>query len=392
MRGVLVIAEVALSVVLLAGASLAARSFADLLSIDPGFRPEHTLMMNVALPPKQYKTIEQRNLFAQTLLQRVRNLPGVEAATIGIDGRPSSYAIEGLQSAPAQRLSVSLVGADYARTLGVPLKRGRTLTENEIAHGAHVALINETAARLWPAGTDPIGRHLSLDVLANAGKALLPASPDTGLTVVGILGDFKNNGLRNKPDPAVFVPYTLIAPPSRLLALRTRGEPMALLNAIRGVANELDKQVPIERPLTFDQILGQETAQPRFTMVLLACFAALGLALAAAGIYSVISCDVTQKIHEIGVRMALGATHTDVLTMVLNKSGRMVVIGLAAGLAGSIALERIMRFEIFGSVRLDWSSVTMVIASLATVAFLASWLPARRAANMRPVDALRYEA
>jgi ABC-type antimicrobial peptide transport system permease subunit len=167
---------------------------------------------------------------------------------------------------------------------------------------------------------------------------------------------------------------------------------MALLNAIRGVAKELDKQVPIERPLTLDQILGQETAQPRFTMVLLACFAALGLALAAAGIYSVISCDVTQKVHEIGVRMALGANRTDVLMMVLKKSGRMVAIGLAAGLGGSIALERIMRFELFGSVRLDWSSVTMLIAALATVAFLASWWPARRAAKMQPVDALRYEA
>ncbi len=392
MRGVLVIAEVALSVILLAGASLAARSFADLLNIDPGFRPEHTLMMSVALPPKQYSTIEKRNLFAQTLLQRVANLPGVEAATIGIDGRPSSYSLEGSPSTPAQRLSVSLIGADYARTLGIPLKRGRTLTENEIAHGAHVALINETSARLWPAGADPIGRHLSLDILANAGKALLPASPSTGLTVVGILGDFKNNGLRNKTDPGVFVPYTLIAPPSRILALRTRGEPMALLNAIRATAKELDKQVPIERPLTLDQILGQETAQPRFTMVLLACFAALGLALAAAGIYSVISCDVTQKVHEIGVRMALGATRTDVLTMVLNKSGRMVAIGLAAGLAGSLALERIMRFELFGSVRLDWRSVTLVIGALAAVAFLASWWPARRAARMHPVDALRYEA
>jgi predicted permease len=395
-RGALVIAEVALSVILLAGASLAARSFADLLSIDPGFRPEHTLMLSVALPPKQYKTIGQRNLFAQTFLQRVANLPGVEAATIGIDGRPSPYAIEGLPGAPSQRLSssisVSLIGADYARTLGIPLKRGRILTENEIAHGAHLALINETSARLWPAGTDPIGRHVSLDILANAGKALLPDSPSTGLTVIGILGDFKNNGLRNKPDPAIFVPYTLIAPASRLLALRTRGEPMALLNSIRGVAKELDKQVPIERPLTLDQILGQETAQPRFTMVLLACFAALGLALAAAGIYSVISCDVTQKVHEIGVRMALGATRNDVLAMVLSKSGRMVAIGLGAGLVGSIALERIMRFELFGSVRLDWSSVTMVIAALATVAFLASWWPARRAAKMHPVDALRYEA
>jgi putative ABC transport system permease protein len=391
-RGALVMAEVALSVVLLAGASLSVRSFAELLRIDPGFQPERTLMVSVPLPPKQYKSIEQRNAFAETLLQRVESLPGVEAATIGVEGRPSRYTLEGSASITTEHLSVSLIGANYARALGIPLKRGRTFTQNEIVRGSHIALVNEAAARLWPAGTDAIGRHLSLDVLANAGKALLPASPTTGLTVVGILGDIKNNGLRNKTDPAIYVPYTLIAPPSRLLAMRTRGEPKAMLNAIREVTREIDKRIPIERPVTLQEILGQETAQPRFTMALLACFAALGLALAAAGIYSVISCDVTQKIHEIGVRVALGATRGNVLVMILTQSARMVGIGLAIGLAGSLALERILRSRFFGSATLDGISATVVIAALAVVAMAASWAPARRAAKMHPVDALRYEA
>jgi putative ABC transport system permease protein len=397
MRGVLVMAEVAMTVILLAGTSLAVRSFAELLRIDPGFQPERTLMVNVPLPPKQYKTIDQRNAFARSLLQRVASLPGVESASIGNGGtlfdRPqSAYSIDGSASVPTKSLRVALISADFARTLGIPLKRGRGLSEEEVARGAAVALINETAARLWPAGVDAIGRNVSLDVLGNAGGALLPASPDTHVTVVGILGDTRNAGLRGKTDPAVFVAYTLIAPSSRTLAVRTRGEPMAMLNAIRSATREMDKQLPIERPITLQEMLGQETAQPRFTMSLLACFAAMGLALAAAGIYSVISCDVTQKVHEIGVRVALGATRGDVIGMVLAKSFRTVAGGLGIGLAGSIGLERISRFELFGAVKLDWISIASVIAALTVVALIASWAPARRAAAMHPVEALRYEA
>ena len=392
LRGALVAAEVALSVVLLAGATLAVRSFTELLRIDPGFQPDHTLMVNVPLPPKQYKTLEQRNIFARTLLQRVGNLPGVEATSIGMDGPVSAYSIEGSSAAPVQPLTVSLIGADYARTLGIPLKRGRTLTEDEIAQGAHMALINQTAVRLWPAGVDPVGRHISVELLASGGRVLRPASPTRDVTIVGVLGDTKNAGLRDKTKATVFVAYTLIAPPSRTLVLRARGEPLAMLNAVRAASREIDKQVPIEHPFTLEEMLGQQTAQPRFTMALLAGFAGLGLALAAAGIYSVISCDVTQKIHEIGVRMALGATRGRIVRTVLAKSSRMIAAGFAAGLAASIALERVSRFELFGAVKLDWISIFAVIAALALVALTASWAPARRAARMHPVDALRYDA
>ena len=396
MRGALVMAEVALSVILLAGASLAVRSFADLLRVNPGFQPERTLAVNLPLSPKQYKTIEQRTAFGEDLLRRVAALPGVESAAIGtggLFGGPSSaYTLEGSPMEPQKRIQVGLISADYAHVLGIPLKQGRTPAENEITRGAHVALINETAARLWPVGVDPLGRVVSLDLLANAGRALVPANPQTAVTVIGILGDTKNAGLKDRTLPAIFVPFTLVAPPNRVLAVRTAGEPMALLSGIRAAAGQIDKQVPIDRPITLDELLGQQTAQPRFTMALLGCFAALGLALAAAGIYSVISCDVTRKIHEIGVRVALGATRGNIVAMVLERSARMVGIGLAVGLAGSLAAERIMSSEIFGSATLDWISVGAVVLALSGVALLASWSPARRAARMHPVEALRYEA
>jgi putative ABC transport system permease protein len=397
MRGALVMAEVALSVILLAGASLAVRSFADLLRVKPGFQPERTMLVNVPLPPKHYKTIEQRNAFGEDLLHRVAALPGVQSAAIGnagltFGGPTSAYSLEGSPMDPRKRLKVVLMSADYARTLGIPLKVGRTPDEAEIARGAHLALINETAAKLWPAGTDPLGRVVSLDVLAGAGKALLPAKPQTAVTVIGILGDTRNAGLRERTEPAIFVPFTLVAPATRTLAVRTAGEPTALLSGIRAAAGQIDRQVPIDRPLTLDELLGQQTAQPRFTMALLGCFAGLGLALAAAGIYSVISCDVTRKIHEIGVRVALGATRENIAAMVLGRSAKMVGIGLAAGLAGSLAAERIMRSEVFGSATLDWISIGAVVLVLSGVALLASWWPARRAARMHPVEALRYEA
>jgi predicted permease len=274
MRGALVTAEVALSVILLAGASLAARSFAELLSIKPGFQPERTLLVNVPLPPKQYKTIEQRNAFGEELLHRVAALPGVQSAALvtgglTFGGPSSAYAIEGSPMDPQKRIQVGLISADYLRTLGIPLRLGRMPDENEVARGAHVALINETAAKLWPAGMDPLGRVVSLDGLASAGKALLPASPQKAVTVIGIVGDTKNAGLKERTDPAIFVPYTLVAPASRGLAVRTAGEPTALLNAIRTAAGQIDKQVPVDRPITLDELLGQQTAQPRFTMALL---------------------------------------------------------------------------------------------------------------------------
>ncbi|HTB12271.1 MAG TPA: ABC transporter permease [Bryobacteraceae bacterium] len=397
-RRTLVVVEVALAVILLAASSLTIRNFEALLNINPGFHPERTLMVDVQLSPKQYSTIEQRNIFAQTLLERVKNLPGVLSATIGNGGMPwggprSSFSIEGLPSTEAQRLTVGLISADYAQTFGVSLRRGRQLTDQDVMRGDHFALINETAAKLWPVGQDPIGKHVTLDLLTKPGgrQVLVPSAGAADVTVVGILADTRNAGLRDATTPGIYVPYTLLAPPGRVLAVRTAGEPMTMLNTLRTVVQQMDREVPLARPITVQEVLGFETVQPRFNMALFGAFAALGLALAAAGIYSVISYDVTQRIHEIGVRLALGASRADVLGMVLRMAGSVVAIGLAIGIAGSIALVRLVRFEVFQGTAFDPLSVLMVVAVLSSVALIASSLPAYRAARLDPVTALRHD-
>ena len=212
-RSGLVVAEVALSVILLAGASLAIRSFASLMSIYPGFQPQRVLRVQVPLPAKLYPSLQQRNNFAASLLERVQRLPGVESAAIGnggmpFGGPPSSYSIEGQSKAEDREIIVSLVSSDYLRTLGTPLKRGRTLTPVEVLHGDHFALINETAAKLWPPGVDPIGKRMNVDLLKKVlgSDALTPAGITPEVTVVGIIADTRNAGLRDATIPGAYLP------------------------------------------------------------------------------------------------------------------------------------------------------------------------------------------
>jgi putative ABC transport system permease protein len=394
----LVVAEVALSVILLAGAVLAIRGFTGLMKINPGFQPQKTLMLDVPLDPKRYQTFEQRNTFDRELLENVVNLPGVESAAIGNGGLPfggprSTYSLEGQPAAEHKRIVVGLISSNYLRTLGIPLKRGRQMTLQEVTDADHLAMINQAAAKLW-AGEDPLGKRINVDLLTNPGasQVLVPSASNQELTVVGIMSDTKNQGLRDVTLPAVYVPYTLLAPTSRRLAIRTTGEPLNILNAIRQRVSEMDKQLPLGHPITLQQILGFETVEPRFNMALFSCFAGLGLALAAAGIYSVISYDVAQRTHEIGVRLALGASRRDVLTLVLRMVARVAALGLVVGLCGSVILERVVRFQIFAATSFDAASAIGVVAVLFLISLLAGWLPAVRAGRVEPLIALRHEA
>ncbi|HEY2017252.1 MAG TPA: ABC transporter permease [Bryobacteraceae bacterium] len=396
-RNLVVVAEVALSVVLLVGASLTVRGFVNLQHTDMGFQPDRVLMVSLQLPAKRYATYAQRVAFTQNILERVRNIPGAQSAAIGNGGLPfggpqSPFSIEGQPSPESQRILIDLISADYARTMGIPLLAGRALTEQEVAHADHVALINEAAAKLWPAGESAIGRRLRLDVLEKPGAPLLPpggGSPD--VTVVGILANTRNAGLRTPPSPAVFVPYTVVAPVGRTLAVRTEGSPMLLLNAVRQQVREMDKDQPLGRPITMEEVLGFETVQPRFNMALFGFFGMLGLALAAVGIFSVLSYSVVRRTHEIGVRMALGAERSNVLSLMLGMGGRLVVAGLALGLAGSLVLGRLLKSEVFTVPVTDPVAIIGVVTLLGAVALLACWLPARRAAQLDPMVALRHE-
>jgi putative ABC transport system permease protein len=396
-RNALVILEVALSVILLVGAGLTVRGFLNLQHTEVGFQADRVLMVGLELPAKRYTTWEQRVAFAQNLLERVSSIPGAQSAAIGngglpFGGRRSRYSIEGVTQTSAQPILVGLISADYNRTLGIPLLSGRNLTAQDVAHADHYALINQTAAKLWPAGENPIGRRIRLDLLAKPQGALpAPGATSPDVTVVGILADTRNAGLREPTAPAVFVPYTVIAPTGRMLAIRTRGEPMQLVSAVREQLRQVDKDIPLNRPLTMEEAVGFETQQPRFNMALFTFFGGLGLALAAIGIFSVLSYSVARRTHEIGVRMALGAGRSHVLGLMLSMGGKLVLIGLGAGLGGSFLLARFLQSQIFQVPVTDPVSLIGVILLLGGAAFFACLVPARRASRLDPMDALRHD-
>jgi putative ABC transport system permease protein len=365
-----------------------------LLDVDPGFQPERLLMAYLPAPTQQPKTLDQRNLSVRQVLDEVRMLPGVEAAAIGPaapnTGALSPYTIEGLPH--AERLSVGLIGAGYMRTVGVPLLRGRVMTEQEALRADPVALINDRAAALWPRGEDPIGKRLHIDALAGLSSDVLAREGGAGpLTVIGVVGDTKNNGQQRETTPAAFVPYTLLAKTGYSLVLRTRGEPALMLNALRERIQMIDPQQAIGWTMTGERMLGLEAVQPRFTMAVLCFFGAVGLALAVAGVYSVLSYQVTQRTHEIGVRMALGAQPASVRGLLLRLGSKLILAGLAIGIAASLALGRFFESQLFGVTPTDPLSIGAVALLLAAVALLAAYIPARRASRVDPLVALRHE-
>jgi putative ABC transport system permease protein len=399
MRSWLVVAEISLSVILLSGASLSVRGFVQLLHVDPGFRPEKVLRIDVTLAPKRYPTWAQRNVLDRNLLESVMNLPGVRAAELGNEGLPysgwrSSFAIPGQPRVDGRKMAVALISGLYPQTLGIPLRRGREFTEAEVESGTRVALINESAARLWPAGEDPVGRTMQLDALAQPPddpQVLAAPGIAAGVMIVGVIGDTKNDGLGEVPAPAVYLPYTLYAPPDRQLAVRTTGDPLAIVNAVRLKARDLDKDVALGRPKTLDELLSEETQQPRFFMALFSTFATLGLTLAAIGIYSVISYHITQRVQEIGVRMALGASPQQVRRMVVIQGMQLALVGVVIGVASALGLTRLMSSLLYGVKPWDPVTIVLVAVLLSGVTLLATDLPARRASRVDPLVALRYE-
>ena len=393
-RNLLVVIEVALSVVLLVSAGLTVRTFFVLQNMDAGVKADRVLLVGVPLPPAKYATLEERNRFAQELLDRVGVLPGVETATFGhpFGGPQSPFTIVGQVADESKQIGINLVGADHLRTFGIPLRRGRMFDASEVRRGDRVAVINEAAVKLWPAGENPIGARLQLGVLERPpARTLADTSRPPDVTIIGVIANTRNAGLRTDPLPVVVMPYSVIAPVQRTLALRTAGDPNLLLNPVRAQVRAMDADQPLGRPITLSEILGQEVIQPRFTMALFSAFAALGLALAAAGIYSVLSFHVTRRTHELGVRMALGAPRRHVLGLMLTMGGRLVLVGLAIGIAASLASTRLLRSQLFGVQPADPLAYAAVAVLLGFVALVACYIPARRAAGVDPMVALRQD-
>ena len=393
-RNLLVVIEVALSVVLLVSAGLTVRTFYVLQNLDVGIDADRVLVVGVPLPPAKYATLEQRNRFAQDLLERVAALPGVEAATFGLPfgGPQTPFTIAGQVQDDSKRIVLNLIGADHLRTFGIRLRGGRMFDAAEVRRGDRVAVINEAAVKLWPAGENPIGARVRLGALERPpARTLADTTRPADVTIVGIIADTRNAGLRADPAPIVAVPFTVIAPTQRPLAVRGSGDPNLLLNPIRAQVSAIDAEQPLGRPITLSEILGQEVIQPRFTMALFTAFAALGLALAAAGIYSVLSFHVTRRTHELGVRMALGAPRRHVLGLMLMMGGRLVVTGLIIGIAASVASTRLLRSQLFGVEPADPLAYAAGALVLGLVTLIACLIPARRAAAVDPIVALRQE-
>jgi putative ABC transport system permease protein len=401
-RGVLVVAEVALSLMLLIGAGLMIRSFWMLRSVDPGLDPTNVITMRVGIPAPSTKfpsPMQQSNFF-NAVLQRVRSLPGVESAGIidalplTGDGSTETVAIEGRPALPMSEqpaVSVRTITPGYIRTFRVPLLRGRDFNDADTAGRSAAVLISESMAkRFWP-NENPIGKHLTITFF-----------PDASCEIVGIVGDVKDTGLDvMNPVATLYKPLAQIsAPPPALgkwssfpmsLVVRTNTTPSSLTSAITDAVHQVDSELPLLQIFTMQDVIDTSISQQRFNMMLLAVFAGLALLLAAIGIYSVLSYSVKRRVREIGIRMALGAQVRDVLRLIVVEGMRPTLIGVGIGLAGSLALGRLLTSLIFGVKPTDALTFGAVSLLLTSVAFCASFIPAYRATRVEPMKTLRDE-
>lgn len=415
LRRLLVIAEVALALVLLVGSGLMVRSFINLRQVDVGFTAHNVLTMRVPLPQAKYPTpltaTDPRDpaglAFYDQLLTRVGNLPGVQSATAATilplgagDGWGKFLSIEGRTETSIDKVPLvrfALVSPDYFRTFAVAVRRGRSFSADDKSNSQLVAIVNETLVRRFFPNENPIGKTIWM----GPPESLLPPedqTPDNRAnrrTIVGVVSDVKGGSLNRPTTAQVYAPLTQYRREgwsnSLMLAVQTSTKPEALISAIREQVRGLDPEQPVTSVRTMDQLLSRTLSEAKFSLLLFGLFAALALVLAAIGIYGVMATAVTQRTHEIGLRMALGAQKRDVLRLVIGQGMMLVLIGIAAGLASAMALTRLMSTLLFGVSATDPVTLALITLLLASVALLACYLPARRATKVDPMVALRYE-
>ncbi len=394
LRTALVVIELALAMMLLAGAGLLIESFIHLQGVDPGFTAKNLLTMEVALPRSRYPDDNRRADFYAELIRRLEKLPGAEAAAatlqaplIGLDVDKSTFIIQGGPvpapgEEPGARLHV--VTPEYFRAMTIPLRRGRMFTERDDRTAPGVIIINEAMARRsWPNG-NPIGQQLK------QGLVLLPGEP-VMREIVGVVANVQHFGLAAAEEPQAYVPHRQTPWPEMTLVIRATSNAASLASAARAQVRLMDTELPVAKVITMEQGLTDSVAQPRFRALLVGLFSVLAVVLAGIGLYSVMAYSVTQRTSEIGIRMALGASTADVLKMILREGSSMVALGLLIGLAGALGLTRLLASLLFGVGPNDPSTFAGVSVFLALVAMLACYLPARRATKVDPMVALRCE-
>ena len=390
-RNLLVVSEIALSLVLLVGAGLLIRSFMRLQQFELGFNPDHLITMRVQLPGSKYKERKQVADFFQQLFERIEAVPGVQSAgaisTIFLSDTPNStsFAIEGRpQATGAESIEVQLdaVSAKYFKVMGIPLISGREFDDRDAMGTPPVAIINETFANRFFPGEDPIGKRYVYGG---------PAPDNPWITIVGVVGDMRRTGFDRPVRPETFLPQSQNPDNALTVVARTSTDPASFAGMLRDQVWSIDREQSVYDIKTMDQTLSEMLSQRRFNMLLLGVFASVALLLAALGIYGVISYSVSQRTHEIGIRMAMGAQSRDVLTLVVRHGLVLTGTGIGAGLIASFGLTRLMATLLYGVSATDPVTFLAIPLVLAGVALGACFVPARRASRVDPIEALRYE-
>lgn len=389
-RGFLVVVEIVLALVLLSSAGLLAQSFLRLRQVQPGFEAGGIMTVRLVLPDAEYGKTEQIAAFYSRLMDRVAMLPGVTSAAaswwLPLSGSEITLDVDNpehpLPEADRPITQANSVTPDYFKTLHIPLIRGRTFTERDDAKSPPVTVVNEIFARQFFPGQDPIGKRITPSGTADGQKPPVRE-------IVGVVGDAKAISLIAKAKPQLYFPHQQFARPGMSLLVRTANDPHAIVPALREAAAGFDKNVPIFRPRTLEEYVSLSVAQPRFNALLVGLFSVVALLLAAAGIFGVMSYSVTQRTQEIGIRLALGAQRGDVLRLIVVQGMRLVALGVGAGLIMALGLNRLLEGLLYEVSATDFSTLLMVSAVLALIAFLACWWPARRASGIDPMVALR---
>jgi putative ABC transport system permease protein len=391
LRSFLVVSEIALSVILMVGAGLMVRSFSRLQSLDPGYRPENILTFRLALVQSKYPKSENRKAFFEQLLKRIEALPGVESAAVvlmrplsGTVGWDYPFTVEGQNTedqAANPYSNYEAISPNYFRTMGIPVIKGRDFTDQDRSDAIKVVIVSESMARKYWPDEDPLGKRIRF------GK---PESNAPWLEVVGVVKD----GRYREWDATrfdIYAPYLQKSEYRTDFVIKTKINPLSLAGSIRSEVYAIDKDQAITAITTMEELVSNTLSRPRFNMLLLSVFAVLSLILAAVGVYGVMAYSVSQRTGEIGVRVALGAQNKDILRLIVGQGLLLALIGIVTGMAGAVALTRVMSSLLFGVSATDPLTFLVIAVLLAGVAVLACYIPARRALKIDPIVALRHE-